>query len=105
MRQLQVRENVVGFEKALGAVKVIKDQIHYRSQSLLSLASGYFIIANRMVFCPLYSIPLSTIQFSHKFKSMSVAECDWFHFSCHHLETVSFLSQQSKQSGFGDDLV
>ena len=25
-QQLQVRENVVGFEKALGAVKVIKDQ-------------------------------------------------------------------------------
>ena len=40
--QLQVRENVVGFEKALGAVKVIKDQIQYRSQSLLNLASGYF---------------------------------------------------------------
>ena len=36
--QLQVRENVVGFEKALGAVKVIKDQIQYRSQSLLNLA-------------------------------------------------------------------
>ena len=34
MQQLQVRENVVGFEKALGAVKVIKDQIQYRSQSL-----------------------------------------------------------------------
>ena len=43
-QQLQVRENVVGFEKALGAVKVIKDQIQYRSQSLLNLASGYFII-------------------------------------------------------------
>ena len=41
-QQLQVRENVVGFEKALGAVKVIKDQIQYRSQSLLSLAHGYF---------------------------------------------------------------
>ena len=26
-KQLQVRENLVGFEKALGAVKVIKDQI------------------------------------------------------------------------------
>ena len=34
-QQLQVRENVVGFEKALGAVKVVKDQIQYRSQSLL----------------------------------------------------------------------
>ena len=42
MQQLQVRENVVGFEKALGAVKVIKDQIQYRSQSLLNLAHGYF---------------------------------------------------------------
>ena len=38
MQQLQVRENVVGFEKVLGAVKVIKDQIQYRSQSLLNLA-------------------------------------------------------------------
>ena len=35
-QQLQVRENVVGFEKALGAVKVIKDQIQYKSQSLLN---------------------------------------------------------------------
>ena len=39
---LQMRENVVGFEKALGAVKMIKDQINYRSQSLLNLARGYF---------------------------------------------------------------
>ena len=29
---------MVGFEKALRAVKVIKDQIQYRSQSLLNLA-------------------------------------------------------------------
>ena len=29
-QQLKVRENVVGFEKALGAVKVIKDRIQYR---------------------------------------------------------------------------
>ena len=41
-QQLQVREDLVGFEKALEAVKVIKDQIQYRSQSLLSLARGYF---------------------------------------------------------------
>ena len=41
-QQLQVRENVVGFEKELGAVKVIKDQIQYRSQSLLNLARDYF---------------------------------------------------------------
>ena len=34
---------MAGFEKALGAVKVIKDQIQYRSQSLLNLARGYFI--------------------------------------------------------------
>ena len=33
---------MVGFEKAFGAVKVIKDQIQYRSQSLLNLARGYF---------------------------------------------------------------
>ena len=33
---------MVGFEKALGAVEVIKDQIQYRSQSLLNLARGYF---------------------------------------------------------------
>ena len=35
MQQLQVRENVTGFQKALGAVEVIEDQIQYRSQSLL----------------------------------------------------------------------
>ena len=33
---------MVGFEKALGAVKVIKDQIQYRSQGLLNLACDYF---------------------------------------------------------------
>ena len=37
-QQLQVRENLVEFEKALGAAEVIKDQIQYRSQSLLNLA-------------------------------------------------------------------
>ena len=42
-QQLQVRENVVEFEKALRAVKVIKDQIQYRSQSLHNLARGYFM--------------------------------------------------------------
>ena len=36
---------MVGFEKVLGAVKVIKDQIQYRSRSLLNLARGYFIIS------------------------------------------------------------
>ena len=33
---------MVGFEKVLRAVKVIKDQIQCRSKSLLNLASGYF---------------------------------------------------------------
>ena len=32
----------MGFKKALVAVKVIKDRIQYRSQSLLNLARGYF---------------------------------------------------------------
>ena len=32
---------MVGFEKALGAVKMIKDKIQYRSQNLLNLARGY----------------------------------------------------------------
>ena len=41
-QQLQVRENVVGSEKALKTVKVIKDQIQYRSQNLLNLARDYF---------------------------------------------------------------
>ena len=41
-QQVQVRVNVVGFEKALGAVKMVKDQIQYRSQRLLSLARRYF---------------------------------------------------------------
>ena len=33
---------MVGFEKTFGAVKVIKDQIQYMSQSLLNLARDYF---------------------------------------------------------------
>ena len=41
-QQLQVRENVMRFEKALGAVKVIKDQIQYRSQSLFNSSRDYF---------------------------------------------------------------
>ena len=49
-QQLEVWENVVGFEKALGAVKVIKDQIQYRSQSLLNLARGYFRIDFELFF-------------------------------------------------------
>ena len=49
-QQLQVRENVMGFEKALGAAEVIKDQIQYRSQSLLNLARGY-VRTTYHVFC------------------------------------------------------
>ena len=41
---------MVGFEKVLGAVKVIKDQIQYMSQSLLNLARDYFgIIVTKTV--------------------------------------------------------
>ena len=41
--QLQVRENLVGCEKALGAVNVIKDEIQYsRSQRLFNLVRGHF---------------------------------------------------------------
>ena len=40
---------MVGFEKALGAVKVIKDQIQYRSQSLLNLARDYFRSLERVL--------------------------------------------------------
>ena len=36
----------MGFEKALRAVKVIKDQIQYESQSLLNSARGYFSVQN-----------------------------------------------------------
>ena len=39
----------MGCEKALGAVKVIKDQNQYRSQSLLNLAGGYFRKANAVL--------------------------------------------------------
>ena len=40
MQQLQVRENVVGFEKALGcgAVEVIKDQISIQVSKLAQLS-------------------------------------------------------------------
>ena len=36
----------MGFEKALRAVKAIKDQIQYRSQSLLNLSRSYFSISS-----------------------------------------------------------
>ena len=51
-QQLKVRENVVGFEKALGAVEVIKDRIQYRSQSLFNLARGHFTLPNVSIYVP-----------------------------------------------------
>ena len=41
----------MGFEKALGAVKMIKDQIQYRSQSLLNLARGYLLLSDMHGIC------------------------------------------------------
>ena len=47
---------MVGFEKALRAVKVIKDQIQYRSQSLLNLARGYFsLLFNKVSVAPQFN--------------------------------------------------
>ena len=40
---------MVGFEKALGAVKVIKDQIQYRSQSLLNIALATLALSGQYV--------------------------------------------------------
>ena len=63
----------VGFEKALGAVKVIKDQIQYRSQSLLKLALGYFNSKNstsdlfhKNVMTATLDISLGLIASNHK---------------------------------------
>ena len=50
---------MVGFEKALRAVKVIEDQIQYRSQSLLNLARGYFS-----------HVPLLELKFVSRDRSM-----------------------------------
>ena len=47
---------MVGFEKVLGAVKVIKDQIHYGSQSLLDLARGCFRLMNFFFFFKKFSL-------------------------------------------------
>ena len=58
---------MVGFEKALVAVKVIKDQIQYRSQSLLNLARGYFSCSQNI-----YDLFLS---FLHNFGFSKVAFC------------------------------
>ena len=45
---------MVGSEKALGAVKVIKDQIQYRSESLLSLARGYLSLLLKLERCQIW---------------------------------------------------
>ena len=63
-KHLQVRENVVGFEKALGAVKVIKDQIQYRFQSLLDLARDYF----RVHYCQILRV-FVTMRFGNQQKT------------------------------------
>ena len=52
---------MVGFEKALGAVKVI-DQIQYRSQGLLNLARGYF--NKHLIFGGFFSIILFAKDFN-----------------------------------------
>ena len=51
---------MVGFEKALGAAKMIKDQIQYRSQRLLNLASGYFKVGSHD---PIFSSNYSSAHF------------------------------------------
>ena len=40
---------MVGFEKALRAVEMVKDEIQYRSQSLLNLARGYFSTSGTII--------------------------------------------------------
>ena len=40
----------MGFEKALGTVKVIKDQILYMSQDLLNLAGGHISLKKLNIF-------------------------------------------------------
>ena len=66
---------MVGFEKVLGGVKVIKYQIHYRSQSLLNLARGYFKVGShdpisiqltlKIFVCVMEFVGIYTIQFLH----------------------------------------
>ena len=53
---------MVGFEKALEAVKVIKDQIQYRSQSLLNLARDYFTILMTQFFYQIELLELSHVK-------------------------------------------
>ena len=56
---------MVGFEKGLGAVEAIKDQIQYRSQSLLNLARGYFSL---YVFHEFILIPYITTSYFNNLK-------------------------------------
>ena len=59
---------MVGFEKALGAVKMIKDQIQYRSLSLLNLARGYFSTdSNRHYLVRHYSGTITLCDLSSRF--------------------------------------
>ena len=53
---------MVGFEKALRSVKVIKDQIQYRSQRLLNLARGYFRQLEKHVLKPMLAILTTNIE-------------------------------------------
>ena len=66
---------MVGFEKALRAVKVIKDQIQYRSQSLLNLARGYFIIYHSYYNEKLRVDKLAS--FTLAYKSLAVFVCQF----------------------------
>ena len=61
---------MVGFEKALGAVKVIKDQIQYRSQSLLNLARGYFSKMNKEICDDSYSNNEKSFFTTHQLVSL-----------------------------------
>ena len=58
---------MVGFEKAVGAVKVIKDQIQYRSQSLLNLARGYFSSGRSVIIVLIKKIALKNALESNCF--------------------------------------
>ena len=70
--QVYVRENVVGFEKALRAVKVIKYQIQYRSKSLLNLALGYF--SDVFVLEPLACFTSESIHICNTYLNKKIAD-------------------------------
>ena len=56
----------MGFEKALGAVKVIKNQIQCKSQSLLNLARGYFINKTSLCWaCPVVDWMFLVLYYSY----------------------------------------